>query len=396
MKERIRLTIQAKRVGPVLSRHPWVFSGALKQIPDALPAGTPVELTDPQGRFLAAGYFNTYSQIAVRIWSYQADENIDIDFFTRRIRKAWNLRKHLVESAKTNAYRLIYGEGDLLPGLVVDKYADYLSIQFHTKGMEAYRDLIVQALKKEIPTKGIYERSDTESRKKEDTDQLTGLLSGEMPDRIQILENGLKFWVDVKGGQKTGFFLDQRDKRLALKTYASGKEVLNCFSYTGGFSVYALAAGAKHVTSVDISEPAVEMAKENMKLNDLPMDRCDFVATDVKQFLYNDLPRPYDLIILDPPAFIKDRRKKQAGMSGYRKINELALKKLPADGYLVSCSCSHHISGEEFRHLITECAGRSRRTLQFLDSYGHGPDHNSLMAFHENAYLKVFFTRVWE
>jgi len=236
----ITLQVRKERVGPVLGRHPWVFSGALENVPDEIPAGTPIKLIDPNGNFLAQGYFNSYSQIAVRVWSYNENEKIDEIFFAKRILRAQAIRKKYVASAKTDSYRLINAENDFLPGLIVDKYADYLVIQCHTSGIEAWKKEIVAALAKTLKPKGIYEKSDSSSRKVEKLDEQTGLLFGEVPDLITIKENGFKFLVDVARGQKTGFFLDQRDKRQALIKYSKGKTALNCFSYTGGFSVYAL------------------------------------------------------------------------------------------------------------------------------------------------------------
>jgi 23S rRNA (cytosine1962-C5)-methyltransferase len=237
----ITLTVHQKRTGPIRGRHPWVFSGALISIPDTVSSGEEVKLIDETGKFLAYGYFNSYSQIAVRLWSWDETEVIGTDFFIKRITQAHELRRAYIASPQTNAYRLIYGENDLLPGLVVDCYGDYLSVQFHTEGMERWKDEIINALVKVVKPKGIYERSDVNVRSHEEMQPKVGILYGTVPDQIEIIENNLKFLVDIKEGQKTGFFLDQRDKRLALQKYVSGRKVLNCFSYTGGFSIYALA-----------------------------------------------------------------------------------------------------------------------------------------------------------
>lgn len=392
MKEKIiQLTVKKERVGPILGRHPWVFSGGLKFIPEKIQLGALIHLLNERGEFLAAGYFNSYSQIAVRIWSYDETETVDKDFFARRIKKAQAVRQNYLESEKTDSYRLINSENDFIPGLVVDKYADYLVVQCHTRGIEAWKEAIVEALAEVIKPKGIYEKSDAAFRKKEGLEKQVGILFGDVPEQISIKENGLKFLVDIKEGQKTGFFLDQRDKRQALMKYVKGKNVLNCFSYTGGFSVYALAGGAKSVTSVDVSEKAVELSKENMKLNNLGLDKCEFVCADVKQYLRNIPVGKFDLIILDPPAFIKDRHKKREGISGYKGINEAALKVLPEDGLLVSCSCSAHLSIEEFRYVLSEAGGHVKKSLQILESYTHGLDHPALVPLTEGEYLKCFF-----
>lgn len=433
-----KLVVQRQRVGPILGRHPWVFSGALQYIPEGLKSGDSVMLVNEEGQFLAHGYFNSYSQIAVRLWSWDEQEAVDDKFFEKRISCAYETRKNFVENKGTDSYRLVHSENDLFPGLIVDKYADYLVLQFHTPGMEFWKDKIVKALVKIVKPDGIYERSDVRDRKRSapvilreaknslnidkrdpsvaplPQDDRAGLLYGKVPDRIKISENGFKFWVDVIGGQKTGFFLDQRDKRLALTKYAADKNVLNCFSYSGGFSVYALGAGAKHVVSVDASESALELAVENIKLNKMDVKKCEFVCGDVKEYLQDVIPnsfrdptgnqgmpkqvrhdtKSFDIIILDPPAFVKDRHKVAEGLVGYKKINEAALRILGPQGILVSASCSAHVSLLDFRHMLTESAGRARRTVQVLETYTHGIDHPELVSFTEGEYLKCLFAKV--
>ena len=389
----INLKVQQKRIGPILGRHPWVFSGALVNIPDKIESGTPVNLIDENDVFLASGYFSSYSQISVRIWSFDEKEEVNHEFFVRRVQKASDTRNNYL-GKDTNAYRLINSENDFLPGLIVDKYADYLVVQCHTRGIEKWKDEIVKALVEVVNPKGIYEKSDAAGRKVEELEEQTGILFGEVPEKIEILENGLKFYVDVINGQKTGFFLDQRDKRKALMKYVEGKKVLNCFSYTGGFSVYALAGGAEKVTSVDISESAINMAKENVKLNGFDENKVEFVCADVKDYLRNLKPGQFDVIILDPPAFIKDRHKVKEGLRGYKGINEAALRSLQENTLLVSCSCSTHLKYEDFRYLLSECGGRTRKSLQFLEIFTYGLDHPVLVPFVEGEYLKTFFMKV--
>ena len=387
----IKLTIRKDRIGPVLGRHPWIFSGAITNIPNGIENGTPVHLTDDRGAFLAQGYFNSYSQMAVRVWSYDEKEIVDEDFFVRRIEKAYGLRKLYVESKKTDSYRLINSESDFLPGLIVDKYGDYLVVQCHTAGIGIYKNMIVAALKKVLDPKGIYERSDVRDRDSEKGESKNGLLDGKIPELITISENGFKFLVDVVGGQKTGFFLDQRDKRAALMKYCDGKNVLNCFSYTGGFSVYALAAGAKKVVSVDVSESALALAKENVKLNGFDDKKCEFVCEDVKKYLGEIKEGEFQVIILDPPAFIKDRKKIEEGLVGYRKINESALRNMRSGDVLVSCSCSAHLKLLDFRYMLSMASRSAQRTFRILETYTHGIDHPELIAFTEGEYLKVVF-----
>lgn len=390
----IELRVKKKRVGPVKGRHPWIFSGALVSVPDGIAAGTPVKILDNEGKFLALGYFNSYSQIAVRLWSFDENEAIDNSFFKKRFIQADSIRQKLLAGTGTNGYRLVNSENDFLPGLIVDRYGDYFSIQFHTAGIEAYRNEITAALVELYKPKGIYERSDLGVRKHEGVEGTRSLLMGDVPDLVTIEENGIKFLVDIKGGQKTGFFLDQRDKRLALQTYAKGEDVLNCFSYTGGFSMYAMAAGAKRVTSVDISAPAMDLLKENAKLNGFDTSKMGFEVADVKKYLQTIPVGQHSVIILDPPAFIKNRNKIQQGLQGYKKINSLGLRAMKSGDILVSCSCSAHVSLQDFRYLLTEVAGREERSMQILETYTHGVDHLELTAFTEGEYLKTLFTRV--
>lgn len=424
----IKLTVLKQRIGPILGRHPWVFSGALKQIPEGLKNGEPVALINEEGQFLAQGYFNSYSQIAVRLWSWDENEEVDDKFFEKKIKQAYEIRKKFVESKGTDSYRLVHSENDLLPGLIVDKYADCLVLQFHTPGMEFWKDKIVKALVKIVKPEGVYERSDVRDRDRRSSapvilstprginsaknplntyerdpsvaslpqDDKKGLLYGKVPERIKITENGFHFWVDVMKGQKTGFFLDQRDKRQALTKYVEGKNVLNCFSYSGGFSIYALGSGAKHVVSVDSSQGALELAEENVKLNKMDLKKCEFICGDVKQYLFEaqQAKKTFDVIILDPPAFVKDRHKVAEGLIGYKKINEAALRLLSPGGVLVTASCSAHVGLSDFRYMLSESAGRARQTLQVLETYTHGIDHPELVAFTEGEYLKCIFAKV--
>lgn len=386
------LAIKRNRVGPILGAHPWVFSQAFVAIPDGMKPGEPVRLVGEDGAFLAAGYFNSYSQITVRVWGYDRDEEVDEVFFIRRIERARAIRKRYVESDDTDSYRLIHGENDFLPGLIVDMYAGYLVVQLHTTGIDAWKGPIIGALEKVLAPKGIYERSDIAVRRIEGLKEAKGVLAGTVPDLVAIRENGLHFLVNIKEGQKTGFFLDQRDKRWALTKYTRDAEVLNCFSYTGGFSVYALAGGAKRVVNVDTSTPALDLARQNCVLNGFQNRDSAFVNDDVKDYLKgcND---SFDVIILDPPAFIKDRRKKAEGIKGYRKINEMALNLLNPGGILLTCSCSAHLSPEEFRFLLSEAAGKAQRPLTILEAFTHGIDHPQRLAYLEGQYLKCFILK---
>ena len=395
MDQQPELIVKANRVGPVLGRHPWVFSGALREVPEGLEPGEPVTLRAEDGRYLGSGYFNSHSQIAVRIWGHHEHEAVDRPFFVRRILSALELRRTAV-GKDTNAYRVVNGESDLLPGLIVDRYDKWLSVQFHTRGIERWRDVIVQSLIEALLPEGIYERSEAASRRHEGAGSASGLLWGKVPDRVEIRESGARFLVDMARGQKTGFFLDQRDKRLALMRYSRGRRVLNCFSYSGGFGVLALMGGAAHVTNVDSSASALELARENAELNGFGPDRSEFVEADARRHLEALKQGQFDLIVLDPPAFIKDRRKKAEGIRGYRTINEAAMKALPDRGMLMTCSCSAHLRAEDFRHMVSECGGAARRTLQVVESFGHGSDHPVLVPYTEGEYLKCLLINVLE
>lgn len=392
----IKLKIKNKRRGPVLGRHPWIFSQAFLNIPEGLESGDPVAVYSENDEFLGQGYFNSYSQIAVRLWSYDENEIIDQNFFDKRVTNAFRLRQNYVLNKLTDSCRIIYAENDFLPGLVVDKYDSYLSVQFHTKGMEKWKTEIVSSLNQIIKPKAIFERSEVKNREVEESAGVSQIICGDMPDKIIIKENGLKFFVDIKGGQKTGFFLDQREKRLALQKYVKDKNLLNCFCYTGGFSIYALAAGVKSVTNVDVSAPAMELLKENIELNKLSAKNCEFLVTDAKEYLHNLEKNKFDAIILDPPAFIKSRHHKDKGIVGYKKINEIAMAKIAPDGILLTASCSAHLKLDEFRYIISEAQARSHRSAQILETHIHSSDHPELVAFTETEYLKCFILKIVE
>lgn len=387
------LIVKKSKTRPMYGFHPWVFSKAIKDIPKGLTPGAPIKLYDENNRFLGLGYFNSYSLITVRIWGYEENEKINTEFFKKRIEKAYEIRKKFVETDETNAYRIINGENDLLPGLIVDKYGEYLVIQFHTKGIEAWKNEIIETLKQTIKPKGIYERSDMHVREAEGLTPTNKILYGEIPELIQIKENGLSFLVDVKHGQKTGFFLDQRDKRQAFRKYAKNRSILNCFSYTGGFSIYGLAGGADRVINIDTSEDALNLAKENILLNNFNIDKCTFVKMDVKDYLKKNNEQ-FGAIVLDPPAFIKDRKKIKEGKIGYKTINELALKSLEEGGILLTCSCSAHLTIEDFRFILSEAAGKAKKHLKILETFTHGSDHLQAVSFFEGSYLKCFITTI--
>jgi 23S rRNA (cytosine1962-C5)-methyltransferase len=299
-------------------------------------------------------------------------------------------------SPETTACRLIHAEGDLLPGLICDKYGDYLVLQINTAGMERFRELIVSLLTDLLSPRMMYDRSDATTRAQEGLPDSTGpVKEGMFPDLIEIRENNMRFLVDVKQGQKTGFYLDQRDNRALIRGLAQGKRVLNCFSYSGGFSVYASSGGAVAVTSVEASAEALALCKENLMLNNIPLDSQRLVKADVFQFLRDD-QEAYDLIILDPPAFAKRKGQVKGAVRGYKDINLYAMKRLKKGGMLLTCSCSQHVDASLLQKILSYAAADASRRLQILGSWGAPMDHPIALHHPEGAYLKAFLLRVTE
>jgi len=397
----VRVLLKQGREDAPSRGHPWVFSGAIERVEGEIEAGGIVDLFSHAGEFLGRGYYNSRSQIAVRLLSRQPVA-IDKAFFRGRIESALAIRKPIL-SAETTACRLIHAEGDLLPGLICDKYGDYLVLQLNTAGMERFRDGIISLLNDLLAPSMMYDRSDAGTRAQEGLPDSTGPIVGNgssatgaaFPDHIEIRENGIRFLVDVKQGQKTGFYLDQRDNRSLIRGLAQGKRVLNCFSYTGGFSVYAALGGAAGVTSVEASAGALELCKENLILNNIPLEGQRLVKGDVFQFLRDDQDE-YDLIILDPPAFAKRKGQVKGAIRGYKDINLFAMKRAKKGGLLLTCSCSQHIDAGLFQKILSYAAGDASRQIQVLGNWGAPPDHPTALHHPEGAYLKAFLLRVVE
>jgi 23S rRNA (cytosine1962-C5)-methyltransferase len=298
------------------------------------------------------------------------------------------------KNLNTSAYRLIHGEADLLPGLTVDRYGDYLCIQISTVGMDRLREKIVDLLKELLKPKGIYERSDIPSRKVDGLPVVAQLLFGDIPEKIEIIENDLVFDVDVKNGQKTGFFLDQRDNRLAIRKFVKGQKVLNCFGYSGGFAVSAAKGGAAEVETVDISEEATNMALAHFARNGFVGNKYRAVTADVFDYLREIKPGVYDVIILDPPAFTKNKDSVMAAARGYKEINRQAVRVLPPGGILVTCSCSQHIDRMLFQKIVHDGAIDAGKDLQILEIRGQSSDHPINISHPEGEYLKCLICRV--
>lgn len=380
-----------ERTKNILGGHPWIFSGALARKPQ-IPDGSIVKIMSGS-QSLGTGYYNSHTDIAVRVLSLR-DEDIDVRFFVERF-KALRRRKEAWLPEKTNAYRAVFGEADGIPGLVVDKYADTLVAQFHTLGMDGLKPQVVEALNQVYAPESIVERSDVKVRNMEGLDtQPIGILSGKQVAEVEILENGFKFLVHVLEGQKTGFFLDQRENRQALIRYAKGRTLANCFSYTGGFSVYA-ASVAKRVVSVDISKPATEYCRRNFRLNGHQVKEEDFLAQDVFDFLKDMQPGAFDMIILDPPSFAKNKKQLTNAIKAYTTINSKALEKLPEGGILVSSSCTSHVDHSTFIKILHQSSVNTRCILKVLESREQPFDHPYNLSFPEGRYLKFFILQKW-
>jgi 23S rRNA (cytosine1962-C5)-methyltransferase len=386
---RAKVVLKRGREKPVLNRHPWIFSGAIKNIEGECADGDIVTVVDSRGSFLAQGYLNRRSQITVRLLSWIEGEIIDRSFFRHRLEQAVTVRRPLQEDSATNAYRLVNAE----PGLVVDRYNEYLVIQFLTLGIERWKREIVSLLGELLPSRGIYERSDVEVREKEGLPLATGLLAGqERPALVHIVENGHRFIVDIKRGQKTGFYLDQRENRQKVTRYCRGQTVLNCFAYTGAFAVYAAGAGAKKVVNVESSAEGLKLA-----LNGFDGRDDEYVEGDVFQVLrqYRHEGHSFDLIVLDPPKFAYSQSQVQAACRGYKDINLLAMQMLRPGGILFTFSCSGLVSPDLFQKVVFGASVDAGRNVQIIEKLTQGFDHPILLSFPESEYLKGFICRVW-
>lgn len=377
--------------------HPWIFSGAVDSVKDVNTNGETVDIISGDGKFLGYGSYSSHSQISVRVLSFNPDEKIDKTFFKQRIENAILFRKQIINYELTNSYRLINAESDSLPGLVVDKYADFIVCQFLSAGAEFWKKEIVEILVDLINPSGIFERSDVEVREKEGLQQSKGILYGKAPEElIEIIENENRFLVDVNYGHKTGFYLDQRDNRKLLENFVLGKEVLNCFSYTGGFSIYAIKAGASNVVNVDSSAESLSLAHKIFTLNGIDSSKYENTQDDVFKYLrkLRDTSKQFDVIILDPPKFAESVSQIEKASRGYKDINLLALKLLKKNGVLFTFSCSGHIVPELFNKIIADAAADAGREVHLLKYLTQSPDHTMLTSFPEGLYLKGLVCKV--
>ena len=382
--------------------HPWVYDNEIIEVQGKYENGDIVDVVNEKGKYIGSGYINDNSKIRVRIISRNANDNFDEAFYERRLRYAWEYRK-TVMGEDINCCRIIFGEADEFPGLTIDRFNDILVAQVLSLGIEKRKDIIFNLLYKILVEDGqnivgIYERNDVQIRVLEGLEEYKGyykLDKVEIPDYTitEITENGIKYKVDVENGQKTGFFLDQKYNRLAISKIAKDKNVLDCFTHTGSFALNAAKGGAKHVHAVDISQSAIDMAKENAKLNGLD-SKMSFEAINVFDLLPNIKSKDYDFIILDPPAFTKSRKTIQNAKSGYKQINYRAMKALPRGGYLATCSCSHFMSEDNFISMLNDAAKEAGVRLRQIEKRQQSPDHPILLNVEETDYLKFFIFQV--
>lgn len=385
-----KVVLKTGREKSVLHRHPWLFSGALQDVKKGIASGEAVNIVSSGGEILAKGAFSPDSQIRVRIWTFDPAEEINAAFFKRRISNAVALRKTFVPE-KDTACRLINAESDGLPGIIVDRYADFLVCQFLSAGADHFKQEIVQQLQETISPAGIYERSDVEIREKEGLKPHAGLLSGdEPPELIEVIQGGIRFLVDVRKGHKTGMYLDQRDNRNDVRELAKDKEVLNCFAYTGGFALAALQGGAVKVTNIESSADAINLIIKQAELNELVDNKIENVQGDVFAILrqYRESVRKFDMVILDPPKFVSSADQLKRGARGYKDINLIAMQLLRENGLLVTFSCSGHLSPELFQKIVADAAVDAGRDARIITSLGQPADHPVALNFPEGRYLK--------
>lgn len=394
------IQLKRKREKPVLNRHPWIFSGAIQQQQGDLQAGDLVSVLAADGQPLATAYYNPHSQIRARILSWDVTQPFDESFWRGLLQRAISGRHDLIDHEKTTAYRLIHGESDGLPGLIADKYGDYVVMQCLTAGIDQRKEMLSYLLADLLHPKGILERSDSNMRSKEGLAEVAGVLWGEAPDApIKILENGFAFTVDLFGGHKTGFYLDQRDNRALLgeARFVAGQDVLNVFAYTGGFAVYTAAGGANKIINIDTSIPALQLAEQNVQQAVGERAQDEYIAGDAFQILrdYRDSGRLFDVIILDPPKFAHSQRDISRATRGYKDINWLALRMIRPGGLLATFSCSGSIDANLFQKVVFGAALDAERDVQILHHLWQAADHPISITFPESAYLKGFLCRVW-
>jgi len=419
-----KVVIKKGRAKPLFFRHPWVFSGAVEKIEGEFQGGDVVEVVDCNGQFIAKGYINAESKILVRLLTWEPDEVIDDNFWRRRIENAIHLRERILGlPINTDAYRLVFSEGDGLPGLIVDKYRDYLAVQFLTLGANRWREQILDILEDLVQPAGIIERrgaafqeiirpaveqesteagaseggeAEPDSTRSDREMERSVLLRGNSPDGpIEIRENGLNFYVDIQRGQKTGFYLDQRENRLAVLKYCQEQSVLDCFSYSGAFAIYATARGqAREAVTIETSVPATNLAKQNAELNGVSNVeiRTGDVMNEIRRL--KEEGKTFDMVILDPPKFARSRAGVPRACGRYREVNLLAMQVLKPHGIMVTCSCSQHVSEQQFARILNEAAREAKRKVRIIEHRSQACDHPVPASCVETKYLKCFICHV--
>ena len=388
-----RVVLKKNEEKRILQGHPWVYANEALEISGEGRNGDLASVYTAEGNFVGKGYLNHLSKILVRIF-IRDDSVPDVDFYTEKIGKADRARQDIGFTAESG-YRAVFGESDGLPGLIVDRYGDLLSVQLLTLGLEKNKGIIVEALKRVYSPRGIFARNDASVREKEGLKLTKEVLYGEFVPVTEICENGIRMRVDLENGQKTGYFLDQKENRLAVRRYTRGGSVLDCFSNVGGFSLNAAAAGASDVTAVDISERALEEVRLNAELNGFE-NKVSALRGDVFEVLktFRKEGKSFDLVILDPPAFCKSRSEVKDALRGYRDVNAAGLRIVKPGGFLVSSSCSHFVSFDAFENMLRDAAALTGRRIRVTETRTQAPDHASLLAGDESSYLKFFVLAV--
>jgi 23S rRNA (cytosine1962-C5)-methyltransferase len=392
----VEIILKKGKEKAALQRHPWVFSGALEKVQGKPEDGDVVKVFAFDGEFLAYGYFNSNSRVAVRLLEWNENQIIDKNWYENRIKQAVASRQFIL-SEQTNTCRLVFSEADFLPGLIVDKYADFLSLQILSSGIEKVKNIIIEILKAELQPKGIFDKSDVTARGHEGLPIENGLLWGENPPEfLEVKENGIIYNINIAEGQKSGFYCDQRDNRSILASYTKDKKVLDCFSYSGGFSLNSLAKGATSVTSVDSSALAIETLKQNVDLNKLDNAKVTTIQSDVNKQLraFKESGELFDVIILDPPKYAPSRSALDRAARAYKDLNRLGMLLLEKGGLMATFSCSGAVDIETFKQIIAWAALDAGKEVQIIKQFCQPEDHPLRISFPEGEYLKGLLLRV--
>jgi len=391
--------LKVGREKSVQRRHPWIFSGSILKVDEGIVPGETVDVLDSSGEIIARGAYSPDSQIRIRIWTWNLSEPINSDFLKSRLEQAITYRKQYLNLNKFNAYRLVYGEADGLPGFIVDRYDDILVLQCTTCGADRWREDFIDLLVQLTGIENIVERSDVDVRELEGLPARSCIVNGNVaPGPHTIQENDMRFWVDVLEGQKTGFYLDQRDNRAGVRQFVNRRDVLDCFTYTGGFAISALIGGAKSVVAVDSSKDNLNLARENCKINSISPDNVEWVVGDIFKYLreLRDRDRKFDLIILDPPKFAPTSKHVQKAARGYKDINLLGFKLLRPGGMLCTFSCSGGLGQELFQKIIVSAAIDAGIRARIIKRFSQALDHPVGLNFPEGEYLKGLLLEVYE